>query len=228
MVLAPAVCFAPVFHVSAALAVVADSGEGGAIFIEDRRPKVQVDGLAGRPVEVLKAVQRHPAVRGAIVLTIGEDDIMGGEGEAGVFVTVREAQFGGHRIGLDIGAQGSGELFVPKIGGANDVEKSVAGPVQIIQLPFAKSPTGTSAVGEAVGPLVGQADALHAGRDMVCGVGAVIRDLVASRIIGPHGIILDIPDIQPEPLQAPEPVEIQPGLATEGAPPHHAQNNYSC
>src|SRR5262245_5795011 len=62
---------------------------------------------------------------------------------------------------------------------------------------------------------------------MANSIRTVVCDTVTLWIVGPNRVILDVPDLMAQLVEAAEPVQIEPALTAKGAPAHHPQNDES-
>src|SRR5205814_4432878 len=107
---------------------------------------------------------------------------------------------------------------------AHNVEQGVRRPVQLVypvaHRAFAPAPLAA----ETERPPVLQPDMPECAGDVAHGVLAV-GEGVLLRVIGPSGVVLDVPDVVPQTAQACEPVEVLPRLSPERRTAHHAEDH---
>src|SRR5215467_4359687 len=56
-------------------------------------------------------------------------------------------------------------------------------------------------------------------------VRAVVGDRVLDWIVGPDGVVFDVPDLVTQAAEPAKPVQIHPGMASEWEATHHSQND---
>ena len=223
--LAPAIGLAAPDHVVAGLLPVADGGVAPGGRVEGHRPEVEVHRLTRLQIGDVGR-ERHAAIGRPVVLPVGHDRVVGGQRHPRLQLAGRHFQLVGDRIRLDVHApRGQGVLLVEH-GGSAQVDQRVAAPVEIAQAadrePVALVP---AAVERTVGPAVAQPDGRERPVQIGGGVAGVLGDGFGDRVIGPRGVVLHVPDLVPEPVEAAQPVEIEPGLPAEGTAAHHAQDD---
>jgi len=221
--LAPAVDLAAVRDVSAVVAVVPDRCEQGSVRIVRARPQIEVDGLPR--LDVAPAVEWDAAVGSAVVLAVRRDRVMVRERDPRVLVAVRQPELGRDRVGLDVDPERRLELLVAEIGGADDVQQGVTGSIEGGELCWSHAEAGSLPVGEPEGPAVAETDPGQRVADVADCVGAVVGYRVLPGVVRPDGVVLDVPDIVPEPLEPAEPVQVQPRLPAERRAAHHAEDD---
>src|SRR5205807_741277 len=129
VVLAPTIELALVLDVPAALAVVADRGEELRLRVGGEGPELEIDRLPSSPVA--KAVERNTAIRGPVVLTIGDERVVDFERPPRVLIAVGELELGGHRVGLNVDPEWRRKLPFVQLR-CRDVQQRVAGAIKRI------------------------------------------------------------------------------------------------
>ncbi len=209
----------------AGLLPVADRRVAAGRGVERHRPQVEIHRLARLQVGESRR-KRHAAVGGPVVLAVGHDRVVGGQHGHRLQLAGRHFQLVGHRIGLDIDAPRGERMLLVQHGGPAQVDQRVAAPVEIAQAAGREPEALVAApVERAVGPPVAQPDGRERPMQVADRVARVLGDGVGHRVVGPRGVVLHVPDLVPEPLEAAQPVEIEPGLPAEGTAAHHAQDH---
>ena len=78
--------------------------------------------------------------------------------------------------------------------------------------------------GGAIGPAVGQSAPSHHLGDVPDGIGAILRDKVPLRVVGPRARVLDVINVESESAQALEMLKHLPGHPGEGDRAHHSHH----
>src|ERR671925_2085453 len=117
-------------------------------------------------------------------------------------------------------------MLLPEVGGAAHVEECRAVAVEIVERRRSQAPARAASQGlQSHRPSPAQANAVGAGCHMPHRIGAIVSAGLPLWVIRPPEMVLDVPHLVAERLQATEPVQEHPGLSPVRAPAHVSKHN---